>query len=303
MSALELITQHILANLSEKKTLFVALQGPQGSGKSYLSALLQTHLQSPLYSLRVATFSIDDLYLPHQDLISLAASHPDNVLWKGRGQPGTHDIELGVEILSALRTASRTELPRFDKSLFGGEGDRLPMDGSGTVVEQPPIVDVVIFEGWCVGFHPISEAELLARWNGIWRHEKQKLGLGENQLGRLEDVKAVNEKLRDYRKLWSFFDVFIQLKAVPPFDNQLSQYAIVYKWRLEQENNMKAKNGGQGLTDAAVKSFVDRYIPGYVFFGDHFLSPVGGRDVPPWAGKALVLTLDEAREVTEVSTF
>lgn len=214
MSALELISQHILDHLSEKRPLFVALQGPQGSGKSYLSARLQTHLQSTPCSLRVAAFSIDDLYLPHEDLISLAASFPNNMLWKGRGQPGTHDIELGVEILSALKTArSRAELPRFDKSLFGGEGDRLPMDGSGTVVEQPPAVDVVVFEGWCVGFHPISEVELLSRWNGIWRQEKEKLSLEENQMGRLEDVKAINEKLKDYLKLWSFFDVFIQVRS------------------------------------------------------------------------------------------
>jgi D-glycerate 3-kinase len=275
MSALELIARHILDQLSKQIPLFVALQGPQGSGKSYLSARLQTYLQAQ--SLRVAVLSIDDLYLPHQGLTSLAASHPSNPLWQGRGQPGTHDIDLGVEILSALKTANkRVELPRFDKSLFGGEGDRLPMDGSGTVVEQPPAVDVVVFEGWCVGFHPIPEYELLSRWNGVWKQEKAMLGLGENQMGRLEDLEAINEKLKSYLKLWTFFDVFVrvrsdffvffkalrqlfQLKALPPANTQLSQYAIVYKWRLEQEHNMKARNGGQGLTDAAVKSFVYPY--------------------------------------------
>jgi D-glycerate 3-kinase len=304
MSALELIAQHILDQLSEKRPLFVALQGPQGSGKSYLSARLQTYLQTHC-SLRVIVFSIDDLYLSHQCLTSLAAFHSSNTLWQGRGQPGTHDVDLGVEILSALKTANkRLELPRFDKSLFGGEGDRLPMDGNGTVVEQPPAVDVVVFEGWCVGFHPISEEELLARWNGVWKREKVKLGLGKNQTGRLEDVKAINEKLQGYLKLWNFFDVLVRLRAIPPANSQLSQYAIVYKWRLEQEHDMKARNGGQGLTDAAVKSFVDRYIPGYVFFGD--VSPPAGEQpqhIPVWAAKALTLTLDEARKVTEVSTF
>lgn len=30
---------------------------------------------------------------------------------------------------------------------------------------------------------------------------------------------------------------------------------------------MKARNGGTGMSDNQVKAFVDRYIPGYVFFG------------------------------------
>jgi len=222
MSALELIAQHILDQLSEQRPLFVAFQGPQGSGKSFLSARLQTYLQTR--SLRVAVFSIDDLYLSHQRLTSLAAFHSSNVLWQGRGQPGTHDVDLGVEILSRLKTANkRLELPRFDKSLFGGEGDRLPMDGSGTIVEQPPAVDVVIFEGWCVGFYPISEEELLSRWNGVWKQEKVKLGLGENQVGRLEDVKAINEKLTSYLKLWNFFDVLVRVRFVFVFVKVLKQ--------------------------------------------------------------------------------
>ena len=74
---------------------------------------------------------------------------------------------------------------------------------------------------------------------------------------------------------------------------------------------MKARNGGHGMSEMAVKQlvprstwslwctspsfrFVDRYIPGYVFFGDP--PPVVGR--PPKSG--LVLCLDEAREVTDI---
>ena len=211
-TTLKLASQHIVKNLGNKRPLFVALQGPQGSGKTFLAAQLQTRLQLPPHSLRIAVLSIDDLYLPHKDLVSLAAS--ENVLWKGRGLPGTHDIDLGFKIFSNLVSRdSSFELPRFDKSLFNGEGDRLPMDGTGPVIIQPPQVDVVILEGWLVGFHPISRDELLSRWHGVWKDEREKLGLSEAESGRLSDIQAINEKLNGYLPLWNFFDVFIQVSS------------------------------------------------------------------------------------------
>lgn len=213
MTALKLIAQYILGKLSEHRPLFVAIQGPQGSGKSYLATHLRSLLQEPPHSLRVAVLSIDDLYFPHKDLVLLAASNSENLLLNGRGQPGTHDVDLGVQILSGLKTGSRTiELPRFDKSLHSGKGDRLPIDGTGTLVVQPPQLDVVIFEGWCVGFHPISDEELLSRWSGVWESERQKLKLGFDQVCRLADVKTINDNLKQYLRLWSFFDVFVQVE-------------------------------------------------------------------------------------------
>jgi len=215
MTAIEPIARYILDQLNEQRPLFVALQGPQGSGKSYVSAQLQSHLQSPPYSLRVAVLSIDDIYLPHEGLISLAKANPQNALWQGRGQPGTHDVKLGLEILAALSTGNNSvELPRFDKSLFSGEGDRLPMDGSGKIITQPPRVDIVIFEGWCVGFNPITDDELEERWDGTWKVEREKLGLGENQMGRKVDINAINDVLQGYLPLWDFFDVFVQVRLV-----------------------------------------------------------------------------------------
>ncbi|KAJ3514494.1 hypothetical protein NLJ89_g2354 [Agrocybe chaxingu] len=303
-AALELIGHHVLRHLTHDRPLFVAIQGTQGSGKSYTSSRLQSYLEASPHCLRVAVLSLDDLYLPRDQLQSLATSHPKNILWQGRGQPGTHDVALGLKILSALKDGSApVELPRFDKSLFNGEGDRLPMDGTGVVITQPPRLDVLILEGWFVGFHPISREEILNCWNGVWKDEREKLGLGENEMGRVVDVEVINEKLKEYLELWSFFDVFVQLKPNPPTSTDCSQYAIVYKWRLQQEHNMKAANGGRGMSDAAVKSFVDRYIPGYVFFGN--LSPSATDDIPSpkWSGKGLMVCLDEDRKVTGTSYF
>lgn len=212
MNKVKLASSHILSSLAviHHRPLFVAIQGPQGSGKTYLTRLLQKSLSEPPNALQVAVLSIDDLYLPHNALLSLSAQHPDNPLWRGRGQPGTHDVQLGVTLLDALQKRSKDiELPRFDKSLFNGEGDRLPMDGSGTIVR--PSVDLVILEGWCTGFYPISEEELDKRWNGVWQDVVHALDLHEQHVGTKENIRQINAKLHEYVNLWSFFDVFVQV--------------------------------------------------------------------------------------------
>ncbi|KAG5647097.1 hypothetical protein DXG03_001468 [Asterophora parasitica] len=289
-SVVDHVVQHLDPNPSPP--LFVAIQGPQGSGKSYLSAQLKENLSQLPYSLNVALLSIDDLYLPHDGLIALATEQPLNPLWAGRGHPGTHDVKLGVDILRKLQSHSQgVELPSFEKSLFNGEGDRLP---TGVVINPP--VDVVILEGWCVGFFPISEEELSKRWDGVWREEAARLGLPSNIMK--NDVLRVNEVLKRYVEMWSFFDLFIQLKPAP-IGTFPSQYSIVYRWRLEQELYMKSTNGGRGMSDEAVKAFVDRYIPGYVFFGD--IPAVSAQ--PRWIGKGMKLLIDEERRQLGVEKF
>ena len=37
-------------------------------------------------------------------------------------------------------------------------------------------------------------------------------------------------------------------------------YIHIYKWRLQQEHNMKATNGGRGMTDSQVEAYVLRVI-------------------------------------------
>ncbi|EJF63912.1 hypothetical protein BD309DRAFT_994608 [Dichomitus squalens] len=116
--------------------------------------------RSASYYLSVAVFSLDVLYLPQDGLVSLANAPLHNPILRGRSQPGTHDVPLGTEVLPKLKGINgltgpdmQVELPSFDKSRYNGEGDRAP---SGTIVRPP--VDVALFEGWCVGNAPHSDA-------------------------------------------------------------------------------------------------------------------------------------------------
>ncbi len=78
-----------------------------------------------------------------------------------RGNAGTHDLQLGVATLSALRSlnsagpeaAAPVAVPRYDKSAFGGLGDRAAQETWPTV--SAPL-DVVLFEGWMLGFAPVG---------------------------------------------------------------------------------------------------------------------------------------------------
>lgn len=305
--AMQHMAQHVLNQLQEHRSrcppssrptpLFVGVQGPQGSGKTFLTSRLRAHLSSPPHALAVTVLSIDDLYLPHSGLQNLAESHPRNILFQGRGQPGTHDVPLGTSVLKNLKKinevgAGTVEIPFFDKSLYNGKGDRV---SRGETVNGP--LDVVVLEGWCVGFFPTSKEVVEERW-------KEPDIFDMKTFVSVDNILAVNERLKQYVEWWDALDAFIQIKGPPS-----AQLSIIYRWRLQQEHNMKAKNGGKGMTDDQVKIFVDRYIPGYVFFGDGVTrgsSSGGGTEteqLPSWIGKGLSVTIGDDRELLHVSNF
>ncbi|KAL5532005.1 hypothetical protein ACEPAF_5569 [Sanghuangporus sanghuang] len=292
--------------------LFVAFQGPQGSGKTFLTSHLSKVLSAAPHNLSVAVLSIDDLYLPHDELVRVAQTHPNNLLLSGRGQPGTHDVPLGTKLLQELKAINSSSslgssdnagesrgirLPFFDKSLYSGQGDRVPNAGS---IVRPPL-DVVLFEGWCVGFCSSDPAGIKCRFS---QRIPDLEGILDLQTSfKEEDILQINENLWEYVAWWEFFDVFVQVK--PP---DATPYSLIYKWRLQQEHNMRASNGGKGMTDEQVKTFVDRYIPGYVFFSDGiehgYVDPVSGtRRLPPWLGSGLKISIDEERNLVSVDEF
>lgn len=142
-------------------------------------------------------------------------SHPNNPLVQHRGQPSTHEVELGAKLFEAL--ANRQEnikLPSYDKSAFSGGGDRRPesewkiINASGS-----PPVEVVVFEGWCVGFRALSDDEVERKWRAA-KAEYETLGdQYQGQLGKLqlESVLFVNEQLRRYDVLTDRFGAFVHM--------------------------------------------------------------------------------------------
>lgn len=194
--------------------LVVGINGAQGAGKSTLFNLLEVILEEG-FGLRVIGFSIDDLYKTRAEREQMARQvHP---LMATRGVPGTHDVELGIRVMDSLLQAGSdtlTKIPVFDKSI----DDRCP-----PTVWQEWVgpVDVIVFEGWCVGARPQSEEALVAPVNALEAEEDPE-GVWRRH---------VNEQLAGpYQTLFSRLDVLLML--------QVPSMEAVYQWRALQEEKL-----------------------------------------------------------------
>jgi D-glycerate 3-kinase len=246
------------------RPLIVGLCGAQGSGKSTLAGALLTRLRAR--GVRAASLSLDDLYLSRDERARLARDvHP---LLRTRGVPLTHDVGLGLRILADLRVGRPVRLPRFDKATDEPLPDRLwePV---------PSPLDLLIFEGWCVGARPQPDSALAAPVNALERERDPG--------GRWR--RAVNAALAGpYAQLFAALDRLVLL-AAPNFD-------VVRTWRLEQEDALRASlppAHAAGLMDEAG---VNLFVQHYERITRAILSEMPGR-------ADLVINLDAARRVRE----
>jgi len=105
------------------RPVVVGVNGAQGSGKSTFGDLL-CYVTNQKHSVNAISLSIDDFYFTLDERKVLADEiHP---LLKIRGVPGTHDIELAVQIISQLKQFSEHDsiyipIPRFDKQKMIGQ--------------------------------------------------------------------------------------------------------------------------------------------------------------------------------------
>jgi D-glycerate 3-kinase len=277
------------------KPFFIGLNGVQGAGKTVLVTELKRTLASK--GLKPAVFSLDDLYLTHADQLELGKANSSNPLLQHRGQPSTHDIPLALSIFDDLSHNRATKIPQYNKALFSGKGDRLP-EAEWESITGP--VDIVLFEGWCVGFQPLQVDELKRKHASAAHaagHDKAsyKGRLGHNTE---HSVTTINSALNQYSRLWSYFDVFVHIDAADPL--------FVYKWRLQQEATTRRDRGG-GMTDDEVTHFVDGYYPAYELYTetlrDGIFKPNDrvevGSEKADWKGRQLRLVVDENRKVKE----
>lgn len=216
--------------------LLVGVNGSQGSGKTSLCNLLKWILEAA-FDCRTLVVSIDDLYLPKSTRQTLAARiHP---LLATRGVPGTHDIPLGLELLAKLRrlaSGETIEIPRFNKAT----DDRFP-EQEWEPLQGP--LDLILFEGWCVGATPQTEAMLVKAINRLEEREDPD--------GRWR--RYVNDQLRGaYRQLFEQLDLLLMLR--------IPDWELVYDWRKRQEQQLAARRSGAGVMgEVALRRFIQHY--------------------------------------------
>lgn len=211
------------------RTPIQGILGVQGVGKSTLALILQLLLDHLGYT--TANISLDDLYKTYTERYKLQKNDP-RLIW--RGPPGTHDVYLGVKILErCLQKESQEQIliPRFDKSLFNGVGDRIKP-------EPIPKADIVLFEGWFVGVRPID--------NKVFDISLPPIETNQD----IQFAKDNNERLKAYLPLWDKLD---RLLVLYPKDYRYSK-----AWRKKAEQKMIA-SGKPGMTDKEIEDFVDYF--------------------------------------------
>ena len=201
--------------------------GGQGTGKTTMCGVLQIILHELGY--KCLNFSLDDLYKTYSERLILQQQDP-RLIW--RGPPGTHDVDLGLDILNKIRQVKEEiAIPRFDKSLHKGIGDR-------TTPELVHNIDIVLFEGWFVGVQPINpQAFDFPPTPIITEADKQF-------------ARDMNMRLHDYLPMWQKLDSLIVLYP--------QDYRLSLMWRKQAEHKMMAK-GKPGMSNEQIEEFVNYF--------------------------------------------
>lgn len=205
--------------------------GAQGTGKTTLTRMVCLLLGYLGY--RAIALSIDDFYKTYAERCRLREKDPRLTR---RGPPGTHDITLALNVLERLLQAKPKEsifLPRFDKSLHYGQGNRL------LEPERVHDVDIVLFEGWFVGVRPVEKA--------VFNQTLPKEIAEVITLKYIQFARDSRRRLKEYLPLWEKLD---SLMILSPQD-----YRWSITWRTEAEHQMIAQ-GKHGMDDTQIEEFV-----------------------------------------------
>lgn len=209
------------------RPLIQGILGGQGMGKTTMCKVLTLILSQLGY--KSVSLSLDDLYKTYGDRLALRQQDP-RLIW--RGPPGTHDIDLGLNVIEQILTLhSPVILPRFDKSAYGGAGDR-------TTPEIVTDVDILLFEGWFVGVQPINP--------DVFNDAPSPIVTDEDR----EFARDMNYRLQDYLPLWEKLDGMIVLYP--------TDYRYSLEWRKQAERQMIAA-GKSGMSDTEIEEFVNYF--------------------------------------------
>lgn len=241
-----------------RRPWLVGVSGLQGSGKSTFARQLGAAARAR--GIRYEVLSLDDFYFGRRERARLARMrHP---LFATRGVPGTHDVGLLRRTLAALAGAAPprpARVPRFDK----GRDTRDSPSRWRRVAQAPALI---VLEGWCVGVPAQTAGQLHRPINALERDEDPD--------GRWRT--AANAELAgDYARLWRELDRLVLLQA--------PSFAVVERWRDEQERGLRARAAPRALDRAALRRFLMHY---------ERLSRHALRSLPPRADVRLLLDRD-----------
>ncbi|MDA9704243.1 kinase [Prochlorococcus sp. AH-736-L19] len=208
-------------NFSDRK--IIGISALPGTGKTTLGKWLEAI--SLKLNFKIAVISIDDFYLPSDEMKLAIKNNPWNV---SRGFPGSHSVRLMQEKLLNWKLNGQLNVPVFDKSLRNGLGDR-----SHWRLDNP---DLLIIEGWFLGINPVASHINYQHKNSaeFSPHESSYRCIIQNNLNKYLDV-------------WNLIDNIWHLKPL--------EFEYMNIWKANQENEMFIKKGN-ALREEKLSNFL-----------------------------------------------
>ena len=201
----------------------IGISALPGTGKTTLGKWLEAI--SLKLNFKIAVISIDDFYLPSEEM-NLAVKHnPWNV---SRGFPGSHSVKLMHEKILNWKINGELKVPVFDKSLRNGLGDR-----SHWRTDKP---DLLILEGWFLGIEPLS----------IDINDQQIINMNLSSHESSYRLK-IQRNLKEYLDVWKLIDNIWQLKPL--------EFEYMNMWKSNQEQEMLVQKGN-ALQDEKLSNFL-----------------------------------------------
>ena len=221
--ALPLLSQAYKIQNNSFDRKIIGISALPGTGKTTLGKWLEAI--SLKLNFKIAVISIDDFYLPSDEMKFAIKNNPWNV---SRGFPGSHSVNLMHEKLLNWKISGELNVPVFDKSLRNGLGDR-----SHWRSDNP---DLLIIEGWFLGIQPILDdanyqyinSEELSPHEIFYRNKIQK-------------------NLETYLEIWSLIDYIWHLKPL--------RFEYMNIWKTNQEKEMFLQKGSS-LKDKQLSNFL-----------------------------------------------
>ena len=221
--ALPLLSQAYKFHNNFSKRKIIGLSAPPGTGKTTLGKWLEEISVS--LNFKIAVISIDDFYLPSDEMKLAIKDNPWNV---SRGFPGSHSVKLMHQKLLNWKINGELNVPVYDKSLRNGLGDR-----SHWRFDNP---DLLILEGWFVGIEPSSIDVMDPSINTA--------DLSSNECSyRLK----IQKNLYEYLDIWNLIDKLWHLKPL--------SFEYMNMWKTYQEKEMFLQKGN-ALQDEKLFNFL-----------------------------------------------
>ena len=209
--ALPLLSQAYTSHFNFSDRKIIGISALPGTGKTTLGKWLEAI--SLKFNFKISVISIDDFYLPSDEMKLAIKNNPWNV---SRGFPGSHSVKLMHEKLLNWRKNGELNVPVFDKSLRNGLGDR-----SHWRLDNP---DLLIIEGWFLGINPCTRKINYQHFNSA------ELSPQESSY-----IIKIQNNLEKYLNVWSLIDNIWHLKPL--------KFDYMNDWKTNQEKEMLLKKG------------------------------------------------------------